>query len=138
MTREASELYGKALIGLRKSLATRHGVQGNGAAIATVKLLSMFEVSAPFSLRMIRRSKLRLLTPRQAGQSQNWQQHNAGELALFVARTPSAHVGGHAHHVFADERVEMVSRYPRDHLLCAVLMNSHFPRLSPRFCSRSG
>ncbi len=28
---------------------------------------------------------------------------------MFIARSPSAHVDGDAHHVFADERVEMVS-----------------------------
>jgi hypothetical protein len=41
-------------------------------------------------------------------ESPTWQQHNAGELALFMARTPVAYVEGNAHHVFADERAEMV------------------------------
>jgi hypothetical protein len=47
-----------------------------------------------------------------ADSPQDWQRHHGGELALFIARTPVAHVDGDAHHVFADERVEMVSLLP--------------------------
>ncbi|KAK4123112.1 hypothetical protein N657DRAFT_718339 [Parathielavia appendiculata] len=32
---------------------------------------------------------------------------HAGELALFITRTPAAHLDGDAHHMFADERMEL-------------------------------
>ncbi|CAI4212420.1 unnamed protein product [Parascedosporium putredinis] len=38
-------------------------------------------------------------------QSHDW--HHTGELALFTARTPEAHIDGDAHHIFCDERVDM-------------------------------
>ncbi|KAK4166912.1 Sterigmatocystin biosynthesis regulatory protein [Cladorrhinum sp. PSN259] len=99
MLREGSRMYGKALAGLRRSLESPQGARRD-AVIATVKLVSMFEA---FSR----------LDDRQAAGgyeppvSQNWQRHCAGELALFITRTPLAHVDGDSHDVFADERVDM-------------------------------
>ncbi|KAM7186037.1 Sterigmatocystin biosynthesis regulatory protein [Rhypophila sp. PSN 637] len=92
MVRESSKMYGRALENLRKSLSMSHSVKKE-ASIATVKLLSMFEA----------------LVHQQQDPSppNNWQRHNSGELALFVARKPEAHEEGDAHHIFADERVEM-------------------------------
>jgi hypothetical protein len=43
------------------------------------------------------------------GQPGDWQRHRAGELSLILAEAPVAYVEGAAHHIFADERVEMAS-----------------------------
>ncbi|KAK4155283.1 Sterigmatocystin biosynthesis regulatory protein [Chaetomidium leptoderma] len=94
MLREGSKVYGKALVDLRRSLGVSHRAKGD-ALIATVKLLSMFEASS------------RGHEGQRADTSQDWQRHHAGELAMFIARTPVAHTGGDAHHIFADERVDM-------------------------------
>ncbi|KAK3341933.1 hypothetical protein B0T25DRAFT_465775 [Lasiosphaeria hispida] len=94
MRRESSKLYGRCLVNLRKSFATTQGAKRN-ASIATVKLLSMYEASSRQGLGWT------------TDESQDWQRHHAGELALFMARTPAAHTDGDAHHVFADERVEL-------------------------------
>ncbi|KAK3300095.1 uncharacterized protein B0H64DRAFT_7105 [Chaetomium fimeti] len=94
MLREGSRLYGEALADLRKSLAGTRG-PGKGALIATIKLLGMFETFSTAGNDLA------------ADQPQNWQRHHAGELALFITRTAEAHIDGEAHHVFADERVEM-------------------------------
>ncbi|KAK4031328.1 Sterigmatocystin biosynthesis regulatory protein [Parachaetomium inaequale] len=94
MLREGSKLYGQALTYLRRSLELSHGAKRD-ALIATVKLLSMFEAFSQEG------------DGQRADPSQDWQRHHSGELALFIARTPVAHVDGDAHHVFADERVEM-------------------------------
>ncbi|KAH8897508.1 hypothetical protein GQ53DRAFT_888049 [Thozetella sp. PMI_491] len=94
MLREGLKLYGKALSGLRKSLGICNGFRRD-SSIATVKLLSMFEA---FS---------RKVDDQAVEEPMNWQQHHAGELALFLARSPAAHVKSDAHHLFADERVEM-------------------------------
>ncbi|KAK3997871.1 Sterigmatocystin biosynthesis regulatory protein [Cladorrhinum sp. PSN332] len=99
MLREGSKMYGKALAGLRKSLESPQGAKRD-AVIATVKLVSMFEA---FSRRDDRQAADAYEPP----VSQNWQRHCAGELALFIARTPTAHVDGNSHDVFADERVEL-------------------------------
>ncbi|KAK3370527.1 hypothetical protein B0H63DRAFT_422358 [Podospora didyma] len=95
MVKEASILYGKALSGLRASLESSQGAK-RSALIATVKLLGMFEA---FSRQPD--------SGETANHPPSWQRHHAGELALFIARTPLAHISGDAHHVFADERVEM-------------------------------
>ena len=119
MLREGSKLYGQALTYLRRSLEMSHGARRD-ALIATVKLLSLFEVLImrlptttwqASSADIIPRSQAfsRQGDGQIADSSQNWQRHHGGELALFIARTPLAHVDGDAHHVFADERVEMVS-----------------------------
>ncbi|KAH6651042.1 hypothetical protein F5144DRAFT_589364 [Chaetomium tenue] len=67
MLRVGSRFYGEALANLRNSLGGTRGPR-RGTLIATIKLLSMFEV---------------------------W------------VTTPAAHIDGEAHHMFADERVEM-------------------------------
>ncbi|KAK4182549.1 Sterigmatocystin biosynthesis regulatory protein [Podospora australis] len=96
MIEEATKLYGKALTGLRKSLCLSNGARRD-ALIATIKLVSMFEAS---SRQVDQRPETE--------PSQNWQRgHYAGELALFIARSPHAHIDGNAHHMFADERIEM-------------------------------
>ncbi|KAM7210273.1 hypothetical protein V8F06_014352 [Rhypophila decipiens] len=92
MVRESSKMYGKALAELRKSLSASRGVNKE-ASIATVKLLSMFEA-------LVQQEQ-------SSSQPTDWQRHNAGELALFVARKPESHQDGDAHYIFADERVEM-------------------------------
>jgi hypothetical protein len=43
------------------------------------------------------------------GHPGDWQRHHAGELSLILAGAPVAYVEGAAHHIFADERVEMAS-----------------------------
>ncbi|KAK4442809.1 Sterigmatocystin biosynthesis regulatory protein [Podospora aff. communis PSN243] len=96
MGKEAFIWYGKALAVLRVSLSRSKGVED--ASVATIKLLGMFET---FS----RQQKLK--EPSDDTESPNWQQHIAGELALFMTRTPLAYVEGDAHYVFADERAEM-------------------------------
>ncbi|KAL2174082.1 uncharacterized protein P884DRAFT_250583 [Thermothelomyces heterothallicus CBS 202.75] len=97
MLREGSKAYGKALGDLRRSLqASPHRVRVD-VPIATIKLLAMFEVGMGAG------------EPKAEDAQQHWQRHYAGELALFVARTPVAHVDGELHDVFADERVDMVS-----------------------------
>ncbi|KAK0623982.1 hypothetical protein B0T14DRAFT_191973 [Immersiella caudata] len=96
MVKEASIWYGEALLELRVSLGRPRGARG--ALIATVKLLGMFET---FS------REFESTEPKNDAEPPNWQQHSAGELALFMARTPMAHMDGDAHHVFADERAEM-------------------------------
>jgi hypothetical protein len=40
--------------------------------------------------------------------SLGWEQHNTGELALFLTRKPEAHLWGDAHNMFADERLHLV------------------------------
>ncbi|KAK4223214.1 Sterigmatocystin biosynthesis regulatory protein [Podospora fimiseda] len=99
MLREGSKMYGKALAGLRKSLESPQGAKRD-AVIATVKLVSMFEA---FS----RRNDTESADAYEPPVSQNWQRHCAGELALFMARTPAAHVDGSSHDVFVDERVDL-------------------------------
>ncbi|KXX75960.1 Sterigmatocystin biosynthesis regulatory protein [Madurella mycetomatis] len=94
MLREGARLYGKALADLRRSLGASQGPRRD-ALIATVKLLCMFEAFSQQGDGGV------------ADEPQDWQRHIAGELALFIARTPAAHIDGDAHHVFADERVEM-------------------------------
>jgi len=114
--REGSKMYGRALAGLRRSLEAPHTAKRD-AVIATVKLVSLFEAYSRQGGGDESESEgddhhnhqPRALPPLP---SQNWQRHCAGELALFVARTPEAHVEGNSHQVFADERVEMVSSLP--------------------------
>lgn len=108
MLREGSRMYGRALAGLRKSLETPQTAKRD-AVIATVKLVSMFEAYSRQGSGKESEGDDQPLPPLP---SQNWQRHCAGELALFVARTPEAHVEGDSHQVFADERVEMVSSPP--------------------------
>ncbi|KAL2192939.1 hypothetical protein P885DRAFT_46430 [Corynascus similis CBS 632.67] len=94
MLREGSKAYGKALGNLRRSLQTSHRVRMD-VPIATIKLLTMFEAFSQQGLEP------------KTNEAQAWQRHYAGELALFIARTPVAHIDGDSHDVFADERVDM-------------------------------
>ncbi|KAK3906041.1 Sterigmatocystin biosynthesis regulatory protein [Staphylotrichum tortipilum] len=114
MLREGSKLYGQALTHLRRSLQRAHGTRRD-ESIATVKLLSMFEA---FSCQE---------DGQPTDSTQEWQRHHGGELALFIARTPAAHMDGDAHHVFADERVEMA--------LAAVLARKQLVLSTPEWKS---
>ena len=120
MLREARRCYGMALAGLRRSLGRSvRQTRGDAVEVATVKLLGMFEVcTGPMRDEERRRGgadyecSLQTLAREVDGRphdpAQDGQGHHAGEVALFVARTPAAHINGDAHHVFADERVELV------------------------------
>ena len=115
MLKKAAVMYGKALSGLRASLGTAHGARRN-SVVATVKLLEVFEVcGSPASIgagtdaKRLQAFSRRTDSGETPDRSTSWGQHHAGELALFLSRTPVAHIDGDAHHVFADERVEMVS-----------------------------
>jgi hypothetical protein len=39
----------------------------------------------------------------------SWQGHNLGQMGLVMQRTPEAHVDGHAHDLFVDARMNVVS-----------------------------
>ncbi|KAH6616013.1 hypothetical protein B0J18DRAFT_294321 [Chaetomium sp. MPI-SDFR-AT-0129] len=119
MKREASKSYGRSLADLRRSLmVTQQGPGRRDALIATMKLLSMFEA----------------LTLAENGPANNgvddpadWQRHQAGEMALFIARTPTAHITGESHHIFADERVDMA--------MSAILQRKRFVLGNPEWKS---
>ncbi|KAK4463508.1 Sterigmatocystin biosynthesis regulatory protein [Cladorrhinum samala] len=129
--REGSKMYGRALAGLRRSLEAPHTAKRD-AVIATVKLVSLFEAYSRQGGGDESESEgddhhnhqPRALPPLP---SQNWQRHCAGELALFVARTPEAHVEGNSHQVFADERVEMA--------LSGILRRRRLPFSAPEWKS---
>lgn len=122
MLKESLRSYGKALTCLRSSLSMTHAPKRT-SLIAAVKLLNMFEVCTdndneksgqhvPTTPVFCTQLFSQLDDEQMTGRVQDTQQHNAGELALFIARTPEAHVEGDAHHMFADERVELVSVSP--------------------------
>ncbi|KAK4141925.1 uncharacterized protein C8A04DRAFT_13701 [Dichotomopilus funicola] len=119
MRREASKSYGRSLADLRRSLMVpQQGPARRDALIATMKLLSMFE-----ALTLAENGPAN----NEADDPADWQRHQAGEMALFIARTPTAHIAGESHYIFADERVDMA--------MSAILQRKRFVLGNPEWKS---
>ncbi|SPO01764.1 uncharacterized protein DNG_04437 [Cephalotrichum gorgonifer] len=91
--KESFRIYGRALTELTKALQVPKRAE-KGSLLAAARLLSIFELFVGSSEQS------------SVIQSQNWERHVNGELALLRARGPESYIRGDAHSVFTDGRLQ--------------------------------
>ncbi|KAL0261775.1 hypothetical protein SLS55_003207 [Diplodia seriata] len=114
MVSQGYDSHGRALREMAYALQTTERAQTD-ELIAASKLLGLFEVCPSFLTSTVHS----LIKARQIlfgaddkdafAQARSWSSHVKGELVLFQARGPHAHIHGNAHALFVDGRFNTVS-----------------------------